>query len=253
MGKFDGYLICTDFDGTFATKAEPVEKNLPAVRYFTENGGHFSIATGRSVEFIREKQLEGLINAPACLFNGSVVYDYGKNAVLRTRFLPFTVAEFYDLMKPLLPRIHEIDIYEESGILIHQQLADITGSHLTAQQLKLLCRFPAEEEADDFRREAERLLPPGLCSLSKSWSLGVEFNPVDGTKGHALDFIKGYLPGIHTAIGVGNYDNDLSLLRHADIAAAPEGSQEPVLAAADRILPKCPDGAIAALIESLPL
>ena len=43
MGIFDGYLIISDFDGTFATKTEPVEKNLPAVRYFTENGGRFTV------------------------------------------------------------------------------------------------------------------------------------------------------------------------------------------------------------------
>ena len=96
------------------------------------------------------------------------------------------------------------------------------------------------------------MLPPGLCCVSKSWSLGVEFNPIDGTKGHALDFMKDYLPGIHTTIGVGNYDNDLSLLRHADISAAPEDSQDIVLQEAKIILPKCTEGAIAALIDSLP-
>lgn len=251
MGKFDGYLICTDYDGTFATKGEPVEKNIPAIRYFTENGGYFTIATGRSVDFIREKGLDTLINAPACLYNGSLVYDYGANKILRTRYLPFTVAEFFDLIKPLLPRVENIDLYEDVGTWIHQPLGDITGFHLQEKQRKLLCRFATEAEADAFRAAAEMLLPPGLCSLSKSWAFGVEFNPVDGTKGHALDFVKSYLPGVHTTIGVGNYDNDLSLLRHADISAAPDGSQESVLAAAKLHLRPCADGAIADLIDRL--
>ena len=253
MGKFDGYLICTDYDGTFAIKGEPVAANLPAIRHFTDNGGRFSIATGRTVSFLREKNLEKLINAPACLYNGSLVYDYAEDKVLRTRFLSFNVAEFFDLMQPLLSRIEKIDLYEDGETLNHLPLDAVTGSHLTARQRKLLCRFPTEEAADDFRREAEKLLPPNLASLSKSWAYGVEFNPIDGTKGHALKFIKGYLPDIHTSIGVGNYDNDLPLLRHADIAAAPEGSYKTVLQEAKIILPQCADGAIAALIDSLPL
>ena len=54
MGKFSGYLICSDYDGTFATAGQPVQENLEALRHFVENGGRFTLATGRSVEFIRD-------------------------------------------------------------------------------------------------------------------------------------------------------------------------------------------------------
>lgn len=49
MKKFEGYLIVSDLDGTFLGKqSRIVERNVEAVRYFTENGGLFTFATGRA-------------------------------------------------------------------------------------------------------------------------------------------------------------------------------------------------------------
>ena len=48
MGKFDGYLICTDLDGTLLRKDKSVSKeNLEAIEYFKNEGGKFTFITGR--------------------------------------------------------------------------------------------------------------------------------------------------------------------------------------------------------------
>lgn len=48
MGKFDGYMIGSDFDGTFSVHGVGVTgRNLEAVRYFRREGGVFGIVTGR--------------------------------------------------------------------------------------------------------------------------------------------------------------------------------------------------------------
>ena len=251
MGKFDGYLICTDFDGTFAHKTEPVACNLEAVRYFTQNGGRFTVATGRTVSFIREKNLEDLINAPACLFNGSVVYDYGRGETLRALHLPFTVADALKIMEDQLFLADKLDIFDEPVSVSHLDISGLTASQLAQKPLKLLFRFLTPELADAFKAEAEKRLSPSVCHISKSWALGVEFNPAEGTKGHALEFIKKSLPGVHTATGVGDNDNDRILLQYADLAAAPENAVDSVKELADIHLRSCPEGAIAHLIEIL--
>ena len=49
MKKFQGMLLLSDMDGTILNdKKEISQENKDAVRYFTENGGYFSLATGRS-------------------------------------------------------------------------------------------------------------------------------------------------------------------------------------------------------------
>lgn len=250
MGKFDGYLICTDYDGTFATKTEPVETNLPAVRYFTENGGRFTVATGRTVDFIREKNLTHLINAPACLFNGSVVYDYAKGEQLRALHLHFTVEDALYVMQDQLTLADKVDIFDAPVSVSHLDISGLSVAQLEQKPLKLLFRFLTPELADEFKAAAEKKLA-GQCHISKSWPLGVEFNPPEGTKGHALQYIKSLLPGVHTAIGVGDNDNDRIMLAHADLAAAPENAVDSLKALAHIRLRPCVDGAIAHLIEIL--
>ena len=63
--------------------------------------------------------------------------------------------------------------------------------------------------------------------------------------------LKNYLPGIHTTVGIGDYENDLSLLAHADIAVAVENAIEPVKLQADMIVASNKEGAIKDLIEKL--
>lgn len=250
MGKFDGYLICTDYDGTFATKTEPVPENIPAVRYFVENGGRFTVATGRTVPFIREKGVHQMINAPACLYNGSVVYDYAAEKTLRALCLPFSVQDALAVMKDQLHLVNAMDVFEETKSCSQLQPSELTEAQLQAKPLKLLFRFLTPELADEFKAVAEEKLA-GQCYISKSWALGVEFNPPEGTKGHALEYIKSLCPGVHTAIGVGDNDNDRILLRHADLTAAPENAVDSLKAIARFRLKPCTEGAIADLIRQL--
>ena len=58
MGKFTGVLLASDFDNTIVDTASsfrggqdmpaPSAKTLEALRYFMENGGAFTVATGRA-------------------------------------------------------------------------------------------------------------------------------------------------------------------------------------------------------------
>jgi hydroxymethylpyrimidine pyrophosphatase-like HAD family hydrolase len=46
MGKFDGYLICSDFDGTIYIDQQISKKNIEAIEYFQSEGGYFTFANG---------------------------------------------------------------------------------------------------------------------------------------------------------------------------------------------------------------
>ena len=53
MGKFDGILIATDWDGTFFSNNQLFDKNLEAIRYFQDNGGSFTLCSGRAHSFLK--------------------------------------------------------------------------------------------------------------------------------------------------------------------------------------------------------
>ena len=78
MKKFENIVIASDLDGTFfGSRQYLLERNTDRVRYFCENGGHFTIATGRVPLFIKTPipEPEKLINMPAVMGNGGCVYE----------------------------------------------------------------------------------------------------------------------------------------------------------------------------------
>ena len=76
MGIFSDVLLTVDFDRTMTAQDHSVpERNLEAVRYFMENGGIFTINTGRSVPMTKVFRDKVPVNAPLLLYNGSAAYD----------------------------------------------------------------------------------------------------------------------------------------------------------------------------------
>ena len=76
MGIFDDVLLTVDYDRTLtATDSTIPERNLEAIRYFMENGGIFTVNTGRSVPMTKVFRDIVPVNAPLLLYNGSAAYD----------------------------------------------------------------------------------------------------------------------------------------------------------------------------------
>ena len=96
MGKFDGVLLVSDFDDTLYDHNLTVnDRNHRAIEYFLEQGGRFTIATGRAHRtFTPQIEKERLIlNAPAVLSNGASIYDYQADRPLVETQLPDSAPE----------------------------------------------------------------------------------------------------------------------------------------------------------------
>ena len=75
MGKFDGWLICSDFDGTIYVDKALSDENCRAVKYFQDNGGRFTFASGRFTNMFDSFRDRIEANAPIAGLNGSVIAD----------------------------------------------------------------------------------------------------------------------------------------------------------------------------------
>lgn len=79
MGAFSDILITADFDRTLTAPDSTIpERNLEAIRYFIDNGGAFTVNTGRSVPMAKVFRDIVPVNAPLLLYNGSAAYDLEK-------------------------------------------------------------------------------------------------------------------------------------------------------------------------------
>lgn len=88
MALFSDVLLTVDFDRTITAPDSTIPvRNLEAIRYFMDNGGTFTMNTGRSIP-MSMKNIFGVIptNAPLLLYNGSAAYDEKTGNL--TRYAP---------------------------------------------------------------------------------------------------------------------------------------------------------------------
>lgn len=100
--NYSDVLLTVDFDRTFSARDSSVpERNLEAVRYFMDNGGSFTINTGRSAVNFAEQIRTTPVNAPFLLYNGSAAYENGKLSQCVT--IDADMWEMIDLLHEKLP------------------------------------------------------------------------------------------------------------------------------------------------------
>lgn len=85
---FSDILLTVDFDRTLTAPDSTIPKrNLEAIRYFMDNGGVFTLNTGRSIPMSMRNVLGKIpTNAPLLLYNGSAAYDETTGKL--TRYAP---------------------------------------------------------------------------------------------------------------------------------------------------------------------
>jgi hydroxymethylpyrimidine pyrophosphatase-like HAD family hydrolase len=73
-----------DFDRTLTGPDSVIpQRNFEAIEYFMENGGAFTVNTGRSTATFWQYLDTIPVNAPFLLYNGSAAYEKGKLTQLR--------------------------------------------------------------------------------------------------------------------------------------------------------------------------
>lgn len=83
---FRDVLLAVDFDRTLtATDATIPQRNLEAIRYFMENGGAFTVNTGRSMPMYHSYLDAVPVNAPLLVYNGSAAYDKTTGQLVNPR------------------------------------------------------------------------------------------------------------------------------------------------------------------------
>ncbi len=247
MGIFDGILICSDIDGTFESESShPLPKeNIDAVKYFTGNGGFFTFCTGRLDTHLKDRGLSKLVNAPACLANGTIIYDFKKDCVVKQSFLSHPASEILNIMKDSLQHVEDIRLAMTYNYTILKPPYDMSCD-VIANKAVFVCY--SEEDADAFLKNAIGRFDDYY--ISKTWPIGVEFVDKNTTKGTAIEYIKECV-GAHTSYGIGDYGNDLPMLQRADVGVAVGNAIDELKAAADIIVCDFMQNSLADLINRI--
>lgn len=268
--KFENIFIASDLDGTyFSSKTELVPRNLERVKYFCENGGHFTFATGRIPIFIIESLINpsSLVNFPAIMGNGTCLYDYQSGRAIEEYFLDAALlAEVEDFIE----RISGTDAglratYDRGVVLSNIENKTLKREYDTFPQYveRVVCSarewggyklYKANIRGDADAIEA--LYPhvvkefSGALTVTRSARTMIEIMPHGISKASMLKSVKERYFNKDTILcTVGDYDNDLAMHAISDLSVCPSNANEAVKSACKLQLCSNDDGVIADLID----
>ena len=262
MGKFDGYLICSDFDGTLAERGVASKENWDAIAYFQSEGGVFSLCSGRRADFIHRISDLYRPNGPVIMLNGTLIVSYGESAeedeVLYKEMIPEELAKSFAQAVIGLPGVRFVSLHKADGakFLLSEgaepkewmqnnliTLDDIRGAY---------CKLAVTHDRvhiDEIRSTVEpRYRDKFLFTTSADdfW----EAQMLGSSKGDSALRVKRMI-GAHTLVCIGDYENDLSMLRIADISYAVGNAIDEAKRIAHRVTVPCTEHAILRMIEEL--
>lgn len=234
MKKFENVLLITDIDGTLVDYSWKIsEENKAAAKYFMENGGTFTYATGRQIPVTRMIIDQLAPNAPIICYNGTAIYDYREEKYLWTSPLDDSVENvIYDVMEncPLT----NIEINTPDGLYLvtdipgnmerYMQLSDmfekVDSPNAVARPWLKIVFAMTDDYMPTVRGHIAKQRYFGNFQFSQSASWLYELLSKGANKGTALPVLKEILGGNHKVIAVGDNENDIEFVKAADVGYA---------------------------------
>ena len=272
MGIYSDVLLTVDYDRTLTAPDSTIpQRNLDAIRYFMENGGAFTVNTGRSVPMTAAFREKVPVNAPLLLYNGSAAYDLAEGRLSFCHEIRMdlwkTVTECMELFPDLTVEVQGVDAHyrftenppwdafcdhqpcargfarpgDDLGpflkFTLYGKITDVTVAHLYASTPEEKARIDA----------AEALLKEkygDCCEVFRAATRILDVHAKGVSKARSARELQQRM-GRKILVCVGDAHNDLSMLRDADFAFVPADG---VIAGEFPNVCPCAEGAVADVI-----
>ena len=111
---FSDILLTVDYDRTLTAADSTIpERNLEAIRYFLENGGAFTVNTGRSLPMAQAFKDKVPTSAPLLLYTGAAAYDVAQEKLVFMQEIQMdmweTVNQLLELFPDLVVEVQALD------------------------------------------------------------------------------------------------------------------------------------------------
>ena len=274
---FSDILLAVDFDRTLtATDSTIPQRNLDAIQYFMDNGGAFTVNTGRSVPMTNWFRDKVQVNVPLLLYNGSAAYDPTTQTFPQAYELDLDPAAFIADIQNRFPSLE----VEQQGTYAHHLFRKNPGWEAYCEHN--LCPWEYADPANaprpllklaiygEFRENTVASMYQATDEERKLFDEAVAY--VEKTYGDKVDVFRACarIADIHAKgcsklasarelqqqlgrkilVCVGDADNDLPMMEGADFAYCPADG---VIADRFETVCECGEGAVADVIyEKIP-
>ena len=266
MGKFDGILICTDLDGTLYKNDKTISlENREAIEYFKREGGYFTFITGRLPYYSIDAYNAVQPNVPYGCVNGGGIYDGAEDRYIWTREISRDAVE---LIASVDEKFSDIGIqiccfdktyFAEANAMTEKfrkrtGLPNLVCDYRDVREPIGKIIFSSEDSEElSLIENTVRSHPKALkFDFVRSERTLFEILPKGVTKGLALMKLSEHLKvDASKTVAIGDFDNDVAMLRAAKLGIAVSNASKLALDAADVITVSNEEHAIAEVIYGL--
>lgn len=263
-------LFCTDFDNTLSRKGRICDANLAAVSRLRENGVEFAVVTGRMISNINAIVRERGFDAHTVGTNGSIAMEKAKELIFEDPIPESVLRGALDACKKRgwLTLVYDKDTCyltkDKFWFPGSRPLARLIGRKLNAK----VVFYDGGYDGSPFSRGAQALklnVVPGLRNMEEAFRvLGeiegayvtssshrhIELMNADTDKWNGITALANRL-GIapEEIAAIGDFCNDLPMIRNAGMGFAVGNAHDEVLEAADYRVAGCSEGGFAEAVD----
>ncbi|MDR1753976.1 MAG: HAD family hydrolase [Eubacterium sp.] len=254
-------LLVTDVDGTLLNDEHEISNlNYTAIKTFMDAGGMFTIATGRGISMSEPIARALKLNCPAIIFNGAAVHDFESNKQIWHCSLKSETGRYLELIAKKFPGC-AIEILRNDNVYVvktneleeyHLEFGNVTPVRTDLYSVPEKGRLKAL--IIDEREMIDRIMDYCLnnCPDDVHWvrsaPIYYEMLPKNVDKGKGMQKLLEVI-GDKFTVAVGDFMNDIELLKYADIGIAVGNAEESVKDAADMTVADNNNNAIFDIIE----
>lgn len=277
MGKFTGVLLASDYDNTLVD-SEGVRLsggevqgispgNLAAIRYFMDNGGLFTIATGRALPALASFVDHIPMNAPAVICNGAALYAFDTREYLDYILLddavalrcqevmerfPTTAVEAYPLRESVIYAVHPNQYTRQHEHLTNTSVREVASVPEAPLPLTKVILENSHEVLAEIEQYILRQAWIKGCEICFTAPTLLELTGKGADKGGMLRRLAARLNiGMDHVYCAGDEANDLPMLTAAAQGFAPANCVEAVRRSGAVIVAHCGQDALAEVVDIL--
>lgn len=265
--RIEDVILVSDLDGTIVPISGRIsEKNIKAVKRFKQLGGVFTVATGRSpesaYEYLNLLSVDGIIIAN----NGATLYDVKNRKTVWSKCLePSYKAIVRNVLKDFPQAAVQI-ITDDSRCYFanrnsltesYENISGIQSEYITEEQYpsnccKVLFALDRDDKiVSDFIDYTSSQSYDGAV-LVQSGAAYFELMCEGLSKGSAFErLVQAYGKSIDNSAAIGDFYNDVEMIKKAAIGAAVSNAVDEVKESADTIVKSCEDDGLADFIDYL--
>lgn len=243
--KYDGIVLYSDLDGTLLNDQRKLSKeNFEALSYFVSNGGRFGVATGRMERTTLVNFPELPVNLPSIFFNGALIFDLTAREPIHSIFAPDDLAPMFQNILDRYPSasvevnangmayvLHLNDVIRIQTAREGLTAVEIPWSEIPGGWYKILIA-DANETLIKIKKELDALNRTDInIMFSEAELLDIMAEGV--SKGAALRYLKKHIGhDWRMVFAAGDNDNDLDMIKEADVGIAVANARPSVKEAA---------------------